>query len=141
MGSVLLAGKHIAHTAHGEDALGCFGVDLDGGADAAHVHVDGPVKRFKFAAAHGFHDLVSREYAACAFGQGHQQVVLVRGQLAILPLDADAAGVAVDLERAKLHGRLARLRVNRPIRQGHMRLRRMARMRASNSRGSKGLGR
>ncbi|EFK95185.1 hypothetical protein LDC_2792, partial [sediment metagenome] len=57
--SVLLLRKHIAHTAHREDALGFLAVGFDGVADAADVHVDGAVKRFKLAPPHGFHDLMA----------------------------------------------------------------------------------
>ena len=37
---ILLLGKHVAHTPHRKNALGLFGVDFNGVANAAHVHVN-----------------------------------------------------------------------------------------------------
>lgn len=114
-----------------------FGIGLDGGADAAHVHVDGAVKGFELAAAHGFHDLVAAEHAAGALGQGDQQVKLVAGQVGRLAADGDGAGIAVDLQAAKAQHLAGGGGGAAPS----TRRRKMARMRASSSRGSKGLGR
>ena len=59
MALVLLFGEHVAHTAHGQDTFGKFGIVFNGCANTPHVHVDGTVKRFELFAAHRFHDLVA----------------------------------------------------------------------------------
>ena len=71
------------------------------GPDAAHVYVDGAVECVEFAAAHRFHDLVTRQHPARAFRQCLQQVELVRGEFAGLAGDADGARIVVDLQRAE----------------------------------------
>ena len=74
----LLARKNIAHAAHRQDALGRLGIVLDGSANASHVNVNRPVKRFEFASANGFHDLVARQHPPGSFGQCNKQIKLVR---------------------------------------------------------------
>ena len=67
------------------------------------MNVNRAVKGFEFAAAHGFHDLVAAQHAARAFGQRHQQVELVGGQLARRARNRNRTRVAVNLKRAKMH--------------------------------------
>ena len=71
------------------------------------MHVDGAVKRFQLAAAHGFHDLIAAEHTAGPLGQRHQQVELVGREFTQRAVHSHGAGVAVDSQRTKPHDLVA----------------------------------
>ena len=105
---VLPPREDVPGTPHGEDASGLSGIVLDGGANTRHVDVDAAVEGLHRVAAQRVHDLVAREHAAGPFGQRHQQVELVGGQLAGLAAHAHRTRITVNLQRAKAQWLAAR---------------------------------
>ena len=105
---------------------------LDRGAYAGDVHVDRTIEGLERLAAHEVHQLLACQHATGTLGDCDQQLELVRRQRASLAIDPYHTRGSIDLEptdaqRLSDRGRSAR--------------RSSASMRASSSRGSKGLGR
>ena len=126
--------EHVARAAHREHAARRLRVVLDRRADARDVDVDRAVEGLQRIALERVHDLVAREHAPGALRQHDEQVELVAGQLAGLAVDARGARAEVDLQAAEAQ-HLARRRPAAGARRSS------ALMRASSSRGSKGLAR
>ena len=113
---------------------GLLRIVLDRRADARDVHVDGAVEGLERLAAHELHQLLARQHAARLLGERHQQLELVAGERALVAVEPHVARVAVDLEPAEAQRRAG-------PRSAAPRRRRIARRRASSSRGLNGFGR
>ena len=74
------------------------------------MHINRSIKRIEFASSNRFHELVPGQHPTGTLGQGHQQIELVRGQVADLGPQMHCAGITVNLQltKAQLVARLDR---------------------------------
>ena len=101
---ILSLGEHIARAAHGDDAARMFGVVLNGGAQSAHMHVNGAIQRgivgLRLSASQ-FRLLLARQHTPGALRHGVQQRKLVAGERPLATIHTHGAGVGVNLQSAK----------------------------------------
>ena len=125
--------EHIAGAAHGDDAARLLRIVLDGGADARDVDVDRAVERFEPLVLHHVHDGVARQHAPGVLREREQHGELIAGQFAGRAVEPGLPRADVDLQPAEAQ--------HLDVAAALVRRRRIARSRASNSRGSNGFGR